>query len=148
MKRLALPALLLTALLIAPETTPVTGYASRYAPGVFEGVVAHRFANGWWRNTPPSDWTTVAGYAATTDCNQVGKIVLMRPIGATRWERVLVADCAGNDGYTMDWMLQNNIIVELDYTLFTRWADAYGLPLAIEMRPLEEKYDAAWSAWV
>lgn len=58
----------------------------------------------------------------------------MRPAGATTWERVLVADCPG-DGSTLDWMLANNIAVELDYNLFTRWADGHGVPLEIEMRP-------------
>ena len=121
-------------LLLAATMLTATGYASRYDPGVFETVVNHRFANGWWRNEPPADWNMVAGYAATTDCGQVGKVVLMRPAGATTWERVLVADCPG-DGSTLDWMLANNIAVELDYNLFTRWADGHGVPLEIEMRP-------------
>lgn len=121
-------------LLLAATMLTTTGFASRYDPGVFEAVVAHRFDNGWWRNEPPPDWDRVAGYAATTDCGQVGKVVLMRPVGATTWERVLVADCAGADG-TLDWMLANNIVAELDYSLFTRWAAEYGLPLAVEMRP-------------
>ena len=137
-----LPAAMLLAALVAPRTTPQTGYVSRSDPGVFEGVVAHRFANGWWRNTPPDDWQTVAGYAATTDCDQVGKVVLMRPVGAETWERVLVGDCVG-DVQTLNWMLDNNIVAELDYELFTRWASAYGVPLAVEMRSGGVRYDYA-----
>lgn len=50
---------------------------------------------------------------------------------------MLVADCAGADG-TLDWMLANNIVAELDYSLFTRWAAEYGRPLAVEMRPVAQ----------
>ncbi len=139
MTRLIAAALLIT-LTVAPEPGPaVRGYASRYDPGVFEGVVDLRWRHGWWRNMPPYDWTTVAGYAATTDCDQVGTVVLMRPVGASRWERVLVADCMG-DIETMYWMIDNNIAAELDYALFTRWAAEYGLPLEIEMRPAGVRY--------
>lgn len=120
-------------IVVAPEM-PAQGYASRYDPGVFEGVVDRRFREGWWRHQPPGDWYTVAGYAAVSDCALVGRVVLMRPVGATAWERVLVADCAGNDG-TPDWMRENAILTELDYGLFMRWSDSYGVPLAIEMRP-------------
>ena len=112
-----------------------TGYASRYDPGVFEEVVNYRDINGWWRNVPPVDRHLVAGYAATSDCGQVGKVVYMRPVGSSVWERVLVADCAGRDSH--QWMLDNSIVAELDYNLFTRWAGIHGLPLAVEMRPLD-----------
>jgi len=133
-----LPAALFLAVMMS-DAAPLTGYASRYDPGVFEGVVDLRFRENWWRNQPPHDWTTVAGYAATTDCDQVGTVILMRPVGARRWERVLIADCSGPDG-TMDWMLSNRIVAELDYSLFTRWAAEYGLPLEIEMRPAGVRY--------
>lgn len=137
MRRRLLPAVALLVVLIAPETAttfPWEGYASRYDEGVFEGVVALRFREGWWRNEPPADWHAVAGFAATTNCDQVGRVLLMRPVGAARWERVLVADCAGADG-TLDWMVENRIIAELDYGLWSRWAGEHGVPLAIEMRP-------------
>lgn len=127
------------ALLLTLVSSARSGYVSRYDPGVFEAVVSHRFVNGWWRNEPPADWDTVAGYAVTTDCNQVGQVLLMRPVGATTWERVLVADCSG-DLESMNWMLDNNIIAELDYGLFMRWAAEYGLPLAVEMRPIGVRY--------
>ena len=111
---------------------PQDGYASRYDPGVLEGVVGLRWQNDWWRVTPPADWYTVSGYAATTDCGEVGAVVEMRPVGSDRWERILVADCAGRDSHW--WMLDNRIAAELDYETFTRWAAAYGVPLAIEVR--------------
>ena len=127
----------LSVLLSAPgnvEPPAVAGYASAYAPTVFEGVVAHRFDNGWWRVEPPADWYTVAGYAAVTDCGRVGEVVELRPVGAETWQRVLVADCVG-DVASLDWMLANNIVAELDARLYARWAADYGTPLALEMRP-------------
>lgn len=129
-----LPVALMMLSAVAP-TAGVTGYASRYDPDVFEAVVDYRDINGWWRNAPPVDRHLVAGYAATSDCGQVGRVVYMRPVGSSVWERVLVADCAGRDSH--QWMLDNNIVAELDYGLFTRWADIHGLPLAVEMKPLE-----------
>lgn len=119
------------ALLIAPDDI-VTGYASAYEPGVFEGVVTLRHDRGWWRVKPPVDWYRVAGYVATNDCSQVGTVVKMRPVGSGRWLPVLVADCAGNDG-TPEWMHANRIIAELDAGLWERWTEAYGRPLAVEM---------------
>jgi hypothetical protein len=124
---LLLAALLALPLLIAPET----GWASAYADGVMEGVVRHRFANDWWPVQPDRDWYTVAVYAATTDCREVGRIVLMRPVGMTQWQRALVADCGGND--SISWMLSNSIIAELDAGTFERWTTAHGRPLRIEV---------------
>lgn len=125
-------ALMGIALLAAPEI--VTGYASAYAPGVFEDVVSYRHEQDWWRVQPPLDWYAVAGYAATSDCAQVGTVVDMRPAGTERWLPVLVADCAGDDG-TPEWMRVNQIVVELDAGLWARWTALYGTPLEVEMRP-------------
>ena len=111
---------------------PEQGYASRYDPQVLEGVVGLRWQNDWWRVTPPADWYTVSGYAATTDCGEVGAVVEMRPVGSDSWERILVADCAGRDSH--QWMLENQIVAELDYGTFIRWAGEWGVPLAIEVR--------------
>lgn len=117
-----------------PPAVWVEGYASAYAPTVFEDVVEHRFANDWWRNPPPPDWYTVAGYAAVTDCGRVGEVVELRPVGAQTWQRVLIADCVG-DMASLEWMLSNKIVAELDARLFARWVGEWGAPLALEMRP-------------
>lgn len=130
-----LPAVaLILALVDAPAAPPepLVGWASRYDPAVLEGVVARRFQMGWWRTPPPVDWYTVAGYAATADCAQVGHVVEMRPVGATRWERILVADCAGRDSW--QWMVDNRIVAELDFATFGRWAAEWGVPLEVEVR--------------
>lgn len=131
---LVLSAMLATAGIAPPDATlPVSGYASKYDPTVFETVVRHRFDNDWWRVPPPADWYMVEGYAATTDCAQVGRVVMLRPAGAVRWSRVLVADCAGDEA-SLSWMLDNHILVELSHDLWRRWSEIWGAPLAVEMR--------------
>ena len=67
-------------MLVAPETVATneremeTGFASAYAPGVMEGVVALRHEQDWWPVEPPADWYTVAGYVAAMDCSRVGEV--------------------------------------------------------------------------
>ena len=98
-----------------PPPAPVTeaGYASAYAPGVFESTVRYRLDHDVWRNDPPWDWYYRAhGYAAVSDCARVGEMAMLYAPDGRGYE-VLIADCAGNDG-TPDWMAANNIVVELD----------------------------------
>lgn len=110
-----------------------SGYASAYAPGVFEATVRYRLDNDLWRVTPPRDWYTAHGYVATNDCAQVGRMAtLVAPDG--REYRVLVADCGGKDGGS-DWMTVNNVVVEMDWRLWERLTAAHGRPLAVELRP-------------
>jgi len=136
MKRL-LPLAVLLALgaRIAPETTATTelrGYASAYAPGVFENVVAYRLENRLWRNIPPSEWIYADGYIATNDCSQVGLMaVLVDPAGNEH--RVLIADCGGDDGGAA-WMTKNRVVAELDWALWERLTAAHGRPLEVELR--------------
>lgn len=121
--------------LIGPYDGPETaqhGYASAYAPGVMEGVVATRFANDWWRNTPPRDWYTAAGYVAGMDCAKGGQMATLVTPDGREWP-VLIADCAGNDG-PADRFTRNNIIAELDWRLFERLTAIHGRPLSITLR--------------
>lgn len=122
---------LLFALDAPPE--PAAGWASAYAPGVMPDVVRYRLEHDLWRVPLAPDWYTVSGYAATADCDQVGAVVLMRPVGATRWERVLVADCAGRDSW--QWMVDNRIAAELDAATWERWTAEHGRPLRVEVLP-------------
>jgi hypothetical protein len=125
----ALALALILALDAPPE--PATGWASAYAPGVMDDTVRYRLEHDLWRVPLPADWYTVAGYAATADCAQVGQIVAMRPAGATQWSRILIADCAGPDSWT--WMIDNRIVAELDAATWTRWTAEYGRPLLLEI---------------
>jgi hypothetical protein len=123
-------------LLVAPETrTPPAeerGFASAYGEGVMADVIRLRFREGWWRNPPPRDWYTAHGAVAAMDCSRVGNMAtLVAPDG--RAYRVLIADCAGDDG-APDRFSRNNIIVELDWGLWKRLTAEYGRPLRVELR--------------
>lgn len=131
-------ALVALALLLAvgvPDALPVEGrhgYASAYAPGVFEAVVRYRLDNDLWRTPPPLDWYQAAGYVATNDCADVGRMMtLTAPDG--RAYRVLAADCGGRDGGAA-WMTENRIVVELDARLWAELTAAHGRPLEVTLR--------------
>ena len=128
--------LLALALLIAPESRATAapelrGWASAYAPGRMAEVVRYRLDNGLWRVAPPADWYTAAGYIATNDCSQVGRMMTLVDPAGREW-RVLVGDCAGRD--SADWMTDNRIIAELDHDLFVRLTAEHGRPLEIKLR--------------
>lgn len=128
--------LLTATAVIAPEmpaqSKTTAGWASAYAPGVMTEVIRFRLDNDLWRVPPAQDWYTAHGAVATNDCDQVGKmLVLVDPAGRER--RVLVADCGGDDGGSA-WMTANNIVAELDASLWQRLTDEFGRPLAIELR--------------
>jgi hypothetical protein len=128
--------LLLLGLLISPETRGmgehVEGYASAYAPGVMEGVVRLRMREGIWRVPPPRDWYTVAGYVAVMDCARVGEVTtLVDPYDNEH--KVLIADCAGDDG-PIDRFERLHIIVELDAKMWERLTDVHGRPLWVGLR--------------
>jgi hypothetical protein len=138
---LAALALIALALLVAPETrasstaAAVSGWASAYAPGVFEDVVRHRFANDWWPVQPQLDWYIRAqGYIATNECRDVGRMATLIDPSGREW-RVLIADCGerGKPGEGQDWMTRNRIIAELDWRLFERLTELHGKPLRIEV---------------
>lgn len=118
-----------------PEEPPgLTGWASAYAPGVMDDVIAYRRANDLWRVPLAVDWYTAHGAIATNDCSQVGSMAtLIDPAG--REYRVLVADCGGpGDGVGAAWMTANSIVAELDWRLWQTLTAAHGRPLRIELR--------------
>ena len=133
-------ALVTLALLLAadvPDALPDGGrhgYASAYAPGVMEGVVRWRLDTGTWRTPPPLDWYTAAGYVATNDCNDGGRMMtLIAPDG--RAYRVLAADCGGRgEGQGADRMTTNRIVAELDARLWAQLTERHGRPLEVTLR--------------
>lgn len=115
-----------------PALVTEPGYASAYAPGVFEATVRYRLDHDVWRNAPPWDWYYRAhGYAAVADCARVGEMAMLYTPDGRGYE-VLIADCAGNDG-TPGWMAANNIVVELDARLYAALTARHGRPLAVEL---------------
>lgn len=129
-------ALSLLVVLVAPETAATNterGYASAYAPGVMDEVIRYRLDNDIWpHGEPPRDWYAAHGAIAAMDCSKVGQMAtLIDPDG--REYRVLVADCAGDDG-PPDRFERNRIIVELDWNLWTRLTAEHGRPLEVGLR--------------
>lgn len=135
MRKLSVLGLLVLAVLIAPETRATGeqwGYASAYAEGVMGEVIRYRLDNDIWRVTPPRDWYTAHGAIAAMDCSRVGEMTtIVDPDG--REYRVLIADCAGADG-PADRFEKMNVIVELDWGLWTRLTDEHGRPLEVGLR--------------
>jgi len=96
----------------------IAGIVSQYSPGVMEEVVANRVA---WEQLP-YPLPGVDGYVAVRDCDRIGDIMYLRPVGG-EWEKFLVADCAmppGTDG-AWEWMTEYNILAEVDYWTAVRW---------------------------
>jgi hypothetical protein len=134
--RRALPFVFIAlALLIAPETKAtdeLRGYASAYDVGVMEQVIKTRFANDWWPVEPPRGWYESHGAIAAMDCRSVGTMATLVDPGGREY-RVLIADCAGDDG-PADRFSKDNIIVELDAELWARLTDEHGRPLEVSLR--------------
>ena len=131
----ALLGLMVLAALIAPETRATAvewGYASAYAEGVMDEVVRFRLDNDIWRVQPPHDWYLSHGAIAAMDCSRVGEMTTIVDT-AGREYRVLIADCAGADG-PADRFSRDNIIMELDWNLWTRLTDEHGRPLEVGLR--------------
>lgn len=116
--------------LSAASTQAESGYASAYAPGVMESTVRYRLDYGVWRNPPPHDWYVVHGYVAAMDCSRVGEMATLTVYG--RDYRVLIADCAGDDG-PPDRFERMGVIVELDWKLWERLTDRHGRPLPVRL---------------
>lgn len=118
-------------LLLGLGLSLTTGWASAYDPGVMQGVVEYRLENDVWRVPLPIDWYTVAGYVAAMDCSRVGEVTyLVDPAGLRH--RVLIADCAGDDG-PIDRFERDNIIVELDAQLWAKLTARFGRPLRVSL---------------
>ena len=90
----------------------VTGFSSRYDPGVFERVIENRQS---WDQLPQNIKDT--NYIALADCDLVGTRVLV--CYEDCWF-ALVADCAGIADGGLHWMQTNNIAGEVDYNTAMR----------------------------
>ena len=107
-----------TALILA---VVATGVASQYGPGRMESNIAIRQAGLTSKNLPHT-LPAVHGYVAGRYAEDIGKIVYIRPTECAdcRFERFLIADCSGS-AETLEWMLDGNILFEIDYNSVLRW---------------------------
>ena len=95
-----------------------------------DATVRYRLDNDVWRVQPPVDWYTVHGYVAAMDCSRVGEVAVMLVDG--REYRVLIADCAGDDG-PIDRFTEQRIILEMDWRLWEKLTGKYGKPLPVSL---------------
>jgi len=111
-----------TATPVFPEDEIMTGYASYYAAGVFDEVIKVHRDNGW--GNLPEDLTGAVS-AAVIGCDHWGKTAHVRAVDLdglplTEWVRLTVIDCAG-DRLTVEWATANNVIIEVDESLYMQW---------------------------
>lgn len=103
-----------------------TGWASHYADGVMESTVEARVEMGHL----PADLDATC-YVARPHPRDLGRTVWLRPDGG-RWTRCVVADCGGVADGGRQWMIENNILVEVDYETAVRWGSV-GRGIRVEM---------------
>lgn len=129
----------------------ISGWASQYAEGVFERVIAVR-QSGRTAMDLPAELPQVDGFVAVVECDQIGSIIYLRPEDTETWEAFLVVDCAGRSDRQSDtdprsgrqWMLDNNILVEIDHQSALRWG-CVGRGKRIEMtRTLQRRTYREW----
>lgn len=111
------------------------GIASQYAPHKMESVIAIRQIPGRTTYTITRDLSKYDGFVAMESCAELGNEYYIRPQGYTDWELFLVVDCSGHVE-TTEWMLRNNIVIEVDYNTAVRW-DTVGNGIKVEVGRLE-----------
>ena len=95
--------------------------ASHYSAGVMPEVIQNRQA-GITAADLPEILPSVHGYVAVLDCERIGEVIWLAPIGE-EFESFLITDCAmpfGTDG-AAEWMVRYNVQVEVDYETALRW---------------------------
>lgn len=113
--------LILTSVLLpGDQIETVIGGASQYAPHVMERVIGVR-QSGVTAKDLPLDLPEVDGYVAMADAEWIGKVIKLRPLTQPKYETFLVVDCGGFADGGYDWMIRNNILVEVDYETAVRW---------------------------
>lgn len=119
-------------LILLPANSPryEHGYASAYAEGVMDATVRYRLDNDVWRVQPPVGWYTAHGYVAAMDCSRVGEMATM--LAGGKAYRVLIADCAGDDG-PIDRFSKRDIILEMDWGLWEELTGKHGKPLPVSL---------------
>lgn len=116
----------------------MSGVASQYAPGVMDMVLRTHYA-GLTSYMPPQDLSAYDGFMAMESCEELGNEYWIRPEDG-QWELFLVVDCSGH-AETTQWMLRNNIVVEVDYETALRWDTVgKGIQIEIAQRELGHEY--------
>lgn len=103
------------------------GHISQYAPNIMRSVIEVRQEWLGTRGLPnfPTDmfdcYVAVPYGVPTEDYPGIGSVIYLLPPGQNEWARCLAVDCGGIADGGRDWMLRNNILVEVDYRTARRW---------------------------
>lgn len=128
--------MLLTVELLTCLVVPTNyGWTSHYAPNVMAQVIENRQE---WGHIP-HDLSHFDGFVAVPECDRIGETIYAKPAHWKTWETFLVADCArpiGTDG-AYEWMTENNILIEVDWTTAVRWS-AVGGGMEIEVSEIQD----------
>lgn len=101
------------------------GWATYYAPGVFQQVLSNR-------NLPPC--ATCTGYAAMDDPQYLGRRVWVRNLASGEWAGpLLVADCAKEEDRPR--LAAMGHVVELDYDLALAWGMQGPIEVEVRLAP-------------
>lgn len=93
----------------------VHGYFSQYAEAPTRATIAIR--QEWGQL--PEDMSLYPVRLAVENCSLIGETGWAR-MADQPWERAIVFDCSGHDS-TSRWMIENNIIAEVDWDTVQRW---------------------------
>lgn len=126
--------LILLFLLFTNSEEAKIGWTSRYDPNPMNATIELR--QEWGQL--PQNLEMYDGFVAVADCDRIGEETYLKPINATQFERFLVVDCAGSQ-QAYNWMVENNIIVEVDYTTAERWGCLVKSVEIVEIRAKKEK---------
>ena len=102
----------------------VIGWASYYAEGVFQSVIDQHYE---FAPYPAGLKPHQAAAVASCRLKRDGTELYVRPLDAETdeplgdWMPLYVVDCAG-DPATAAWMADNNIVIEIDESLWRAWS--------------------------
>lgn len=130
----------------------LVGLTSRYDLNVFPATVAARVEHG---TITREQVATHDGFAAVVDCSLIGTTIWAQvngglhfetgePVAGQEWRRLLIADCARRDDGdgAKSWMLDNNILIEIDGELAQQYGYTHLGPLPVVVSTVKPLWGA------
>lgn len=101
---------------IAMSIALTVGWASHYNPGIFERVVENRLS---WGQVTHEQVVAAECFAAARYPKYIGETIYIKRVKYDSgldngWIPCLIVDVAGIADGGLEWMLSNNVIVEVD----------------------------------
>lgn len=108
---------------IQPDTQNIvySGYLSAYGQSPTDHTLQYRIDNG---QVPPDSLTRYDGLVAVLDCALIGTEYILSTVSGDF--SVIAFDCAGKDDGGHSWMIDNNIVAEIDWYLWQEHPEIVG----------------------